>query len=98
MAGRKTPRELADRMRDHRAQHRARDGFVRETFTQPRDDARQTVREFLDRYPMRTLQRIHIAFGSPSMPVHHTKRSRRKRGRTWRVSLISASRQPARQS
>ena len=51
MAGPKTPRELADRMRDHRAQHRARDGFVRETFTQPRDDARQTVREFLDRYP-----------------------------------------------
>jgi hypothetical protein len=38
-------------MRDHRAQQRARDGFVRETFTQPRDDARQTVREFLDRYP-----------------------------------------------
>jgi hypothetical protein len=51
MAGPKTPRELADRMRDHRAQHRARDGFVRETFTQPRDDTRQTVREFLDRYP-----------------------------------------------
>ena len=51
MAGPKTPRELAHRMRDHRAQHRARDGFVRETFTQPRDDARQTVREFLDRYP-----------------------------------------------
>ena len=35
MAGPQTPRELADRMRDHRAQHRAR----------------QTVREFLDRYP-----------------------------------------------
>jgi hypothetical protein len=35
MAGPKTPRELADRMRDHRAQHRARDGFVRETFTNP---------------------------------------------------------------
>jgi len=34
-----------------RAHHRARDGFVRETFTQPRDDASQTVREFLDRYP-----------------------------------------------
>ena len=51
MAGSKTPRELAHRMRDHRAQHRTRDGFVRETFTQPRDDARQTVREFLDRYP-----------------------------------------------
>jgi hypothetical protein len=51
MAGLMTPRELAERMRDHRAQHRARDGFVRETFTQPRDDARQAVREFLDRYP-----------------------------------------------
>src|SRR5260370_13441755 len=51
MAGPKTPRELADRMRDHRAQHRARDGFVRETFTQPRDDPRQKGREFLDRYP-----------------------------------------------
>jgi hypothetical protein len=51
MAGPKTPREVADRMRDHRAQRRAHDGFVRETFTQPRDDARQTVREFLDRYP-----------------------------------------------
>ena len=41
MAGPKTPREVADRMRDHRAQRRAHDGFVRETFTQPRDDARQ---------------------------------------------------------
>jgi hypothetical protein len=51
MAGPKTPRELAERVRDYRAQHRARDGFVRETFTQLRDDARQTVREFLDRYP-----------------------------------------------
>jgi hypothetical protein len=45
MAGPKTPRVQADRMRDHRAQRRAHDGFVRETFTQPRDDARQTVRE-----------------------------------------------------
>jgi hypothetical protein len=51
MAGPKTPRELANRMRDHRTQHRALDGFVRETFTQPRDDARQTVRKFLDCYP-----------------------------------------------
>jgi len=51
MAEPKTPPELADRMRDHRAQHRAHDGFVRETFTQPRDDARQTARAFLDRYP-----------------------------------------------
>ena len=41
MAEPKTPPELADRMRDHRAQRRAHDGFVRETFTQPRDDARR---------------------------------------------------------
>jgi hypothetical protein len=47
---------------------------------------------------MRTLQRTHIAFGSPSMPVHHTRRSRRKRGRIWRVSPISTSHRPARQS
>jgi hypothetical protein len=51
MAEPKTAPELADRMRDHRAQHRAHDGFVRETFTQPRDDARQTARAFLDRLP-----------------------------------------------
>jgi hypothetical protein len=50
MAKPKTSPELADRMRDHRAA-RAHDGFVRETFTQPRDDARQTARAFLDRYP-----------------------------------------------
>ena len=39
-----------------------------------------------------------IAFGSPSMPARHTRRSRRKRGRTWRVSPISTPRRPARQS
>jgi hypothetical protein len=47
----KTPHGLADRMRDHRAQHRAHDCFVRETFTRSRGDARQTARAFLDRYP-----------------------------------------------
>ena len=30
------------------------------------------------------------------MPVHHTRRSRRKRGRTWRVSPISVT--PAREA
>jgi thiaminase (transcriptional activator TenA) len=50
------------------------------------------------RDPMRTLQRTHIAFGSPSMPVHPTRRSRRRRGRTWRVSPISTPRRPVRQS
>src|SRR5260370_17071898 len=45
MAGPKTPRELAHRMRDHRAQHPTRDGFVRETFNTPRYDARQRGRD-----------------------------------------------------
>ena len=49
-----TPRELADRMarrRDARRGVRRDDGFVRETFTQPREEARRTARAFLDRYP-----------------------------------------------
>jgi hypothetical protein len=50
-----TPRDLADRMarrRDARSgRPRDDDGFVRETFTQPRDEARRTARAFLDRYP-----------------------------------------------
>jgi hypothetical protein len=46
-------------MRDHRAQHRAHDGFVRETFTQPRDDARQTVREFRSLPEASTVQLPH---------------------------------------
>jgi len=50
-----TPRDLADRMarrRDARgSRRRDDDGFVRETFTQPRDEARRTARAFLDRYP-----------------------------------------------
>jgi hypothetical protein len=49
-----TPRKLADRMarrRDARLGMRAGDGFVRETFTQPREEARRTARAFLDRYP-----------------------------------------------
>jgi thiaminase len=48
--------------------------------------------------PMRTLQRTHIAFGSPSMPVLPTSRSRRKRGRTWRVAPISTPPRRAKQS
>lgn len=41
----RTPRDLADRM-----QARG-DGYRRETFTLPRDEARAKAREFLDRYP-----------------------------------------------
>lgn len=51
---RRTPRDLADDMAKNLAKRRARrreDGFIRESFTQPRDTARQTARAFLDRYP-----------------------------------------------
>lgn len=43
--------DLADRTADRRRQAKADDGFARETFTQPREQARQTARAFLDRWP-----------------------------------------------
>lgn len=46
-----TPRDLADRMAERQGRLRRDDGYVRETFTQPRDDARKTARAFLDRFP-----------------------------------------------
>lgn len=49
-----TPADLADRIarrRNTRRGQAADDGFVRETFTQPREEARRTARAFLDRYP-----------------------------------------------
>jgi hypothetical protein len=47
----RSPRDLADRMAARLRQARADDGYARETFTQPRDQARQTARAFLDRWP-----------------------------------------------
>lgn len=42
------PRDLADRMA---ARRRGGDGYVRETFTLPREAARTRARDFLSRYP-----------------------------------------------
>jgi hypothetical protein len=42
------PRDLADRMAGRRKRD---DGFLRETFTLPRDKARSKARDFLTRYP-----------------------------------------------
>ncbi|MCA6110308.1 hypothetical protein [Bradyrhizobium cenepequi] len=42
------PRDLASRMA---ARRRRGDGFLRETFTLPRDEARLKARDFLNRYP-----------------------------------------------
>ena len=42
------PRDLADRMAVRR---RPDDGFLRETFTLPRDQARTKARDLLSRYP-----------------------------------------------
>ena len=44
------PRDLADSLA-RRRKAGADDGFLRETFTQPREEARQTARAFLDRWP-----------------------------------------------
>ena len=46
----KTPRELAEKMAG-RGKRSTGDGFVRETFTQPRAIARRTARAFFDRFP-----------------------------------------------
>lgn len=43
------PRDLADRMAGRR--QRGDDGFLRETFTLPREAARSKARDFLRRYP-----------------------------------------------
>ena len=48
------PRDLADRMAARGAAGRRRkqdDGYLRETFTLPRDEARARARDFLTRYP-----------------------------------------------
>jgi hypothetical protein len=46
------PRDLADRMAAARKAARTpHDGYVRETFTLPRETARQKARDFLTRYP-----------------------------------------------
>ncbi|QPF82769.1 hypothetical protein IC762_23880 [Bradyrhizobium genosp. L] len=42
------PRDLASRMA---ARRKAGDGYLRETFTLPRDQARTRARAFLSRYP-----------------------------------------------
>ncbi len=43
------PRDLADRMAARRK--KLDDGYLRETFTLPRDKARIRARDFLTRYP-----------------------------------------------
>jgi hypothetical protein len=42
------PRDLADRMSGRRERD---DGYLRETFTLPREKARAKARDFLTRYP-----------------------------------------------
>ena len=42
------PRDLASRMAGRR---KAGDGYLRETFTLPREEARAKARDFLNRYP-----------------------------------------------
>jgi hypothetical protein len=49
MAMPRTPRELADRMAARK--RRDDDGFIRETFAQPREAARQTAAAFFAKFP-----------------------------------------------
>jgi hypothetical protein len=47
------PRDLADRMsgRRRRPKDGGQDGYLRETFTLPREKARAKARDYLTRYP-----------------------------------------------
>ena len=45
----RSPRDLADRMASRR--RGGDDGFIRETFAQPREAARRTASEFFNRFP-----------------------------------------------
>jgi hypothetical protein len=47
----RSPKDLAESMARRRKGARSDDGYVRETFTQPREEARATARAFLDRWP-----------------------------------------------
>jgi hypothetical protein len=47
----KSPRDLAAEMAERRLRRGRDDGYLRETFTQPRDQARKTARAFLERFP-----------------------------------------------
>ncbi|WP_424630813.1 hypothetical protein [Bradyrhizobium sp. SYSU BS000235] len=47
----KTPRDLAHHMRDRQDRRKVDDGFVRETFTLPRPEARKRAEGFFARYP-----------------------------------------------
>lgn len=47
----RTPKDLAVRMSARRRPASTDDGYVRETFTEPRERARTTARAFLDRWP-----------------------------------------------
>ncbi|SFM28091.1 hypothetical protein SAMN03159423_0385 [Bradyrhizobium sp. NFR13] len=46
-----TPRDLAERMAARQQRRAIDDGYVRQSFTQPRENARKTARAFLDRFP-----------------------------------------------
>lgn len=45
------PKDLADSIARRRKSQTSDDGYVRETFTQARGEARQTARAYLDRWP-----------------------------------------------
>jgi hypothetical protein len=47
----RTPKELAGSMSRRRKATAADDGYVRETFTLPREEARARARVWLDRWP-----------------------------------------------
>jgi hypothetical protein len=74
------PRDLADRMSGRR---KADDGYLRETFTLPRDKARTKARDFLTRYPkagyMTAVERARASRRRDR--VHHAPAAQRRLAR-----------------
>jgi hypothetical protein len=51
MARNSTPQDVARRMAEHSARRRASDGYRRDTYALPREQARAKARELFTRYP-----------------------------------------------
>ena len=87
------PRDLADRMAGRR---KPDDGYLRETFTLPRDKARTKARDFLTRYPkaayMSSRRKLARTAGRRHR-IHHAAAAERRLG-SDSTELLRSRRSP----
>jgi hypothetical protein len=94
------PRDLASRMASRRTTKKGfEDGFVRETFSLPREKARARARDFLDRYPkaayMSAVESWARIAGRRDRIYHATARKRRLSVCQTRASFLRPVINPA---